>query len=75
MDTIEMEPVFILMLGKTEDGKRLNISEYIKQIIQGNMSFPEMSPNVYNNKIKKTIVMTKTTTQFILMNLVRRRTC
>jgi len=53
MDTIEMEPVFILTLGKTEDGKRLNISGYFKQIIQGNMSFPEMSPNGYNNKNKK----------------------
>jgi len=74
MVTIEMEPVFILTLGKTEDRKRLNISGYFIQIIQGNVSFPEMSPNGYSNK-KKMIVMMKTTTQFILTNLVRRRIC
>jgi hypothetical protein len=53
MDNIEMEPVFILTLGITEDGKRLGISGYFKQIIQGDVSFPKMSPTTYNNKNKK----------------------
>ena len=54
MDKIEMEPVFILMLRKTEDGKRLTISGYFAQIIQGKQSFLKMSPTSCNNKNKKT---------------------
>jgi len=48
-----MELVFILTLGITEDRKRLGISGYFKQIIQGDVSFPKMSPTTYNNKNKK----------------------